>query len=146
MKYSRKATLTVLAAAALFCAAPMRAQRASTRFEIPFAFVAGSEMYPAGVYEFTYDPFARILVRAITESTTHVVPLAAKYESRPMASIEKSRLRFQQYGGTMFLTVVWAAGHEDGRAVAVSPRLIEARNTTADPSKPGTVALESDQK
>ena len=146
MKYlsSKKASLTALGLATLLWTMPASAQVSKTRCEIPFQFVAGSQVLPAGQYEVTTDQFARILLRHTRESAVHTVGLTSTYQARPPQNLSAGKLRFSQYGGTLFLTAIWAPGQEDGRTIAPSRRLTEAISTGA--ANPVNITLETHLK
>jgi len=140
---SLKAGLAALAVAALLWSAPANAQTHVARIDIPFPFVAGNEMLPAGQYEVVLDEFAHMLLRNPTETTIHFVALSGSYEKRSSANLTPATLRFHRYSGTMFLTAAWAPGHEDGRTVRRSGRLAEAIRASLAANGSASVDIDS---
>jgi len=139
---SKKAGLTALAVATLLWAVPASAEPVRTYAQIPFEFMAGSDVMPAGQYEVTVDDFSRVVLRNTTESKMHYIPLSIHFVTRTSADLTAGKLRFEQHDGTMYLTVAWAPGHEDGRAVSGSQRMFKAMQGSG--SESGSVAATSD--
>ena len=108
------------------------ADRSVARFDIPFQFVVGNEVLPAGQYEVVVVPDARVMVREVSEAKSHIVGLTRNLQSRPYTNTEKSLVRFSKFGGTMYLSAVWAAGNVDARTVTPGKRMIEASKADAD--------------
>ena len=111
MKHLNLKNASLAAAAALLWVLPVDAQSHSARFDIPFQFVAGNLILPAGRYEITFDQFARLVVRNCGEQKVNVVALAANYETRKLSGVNLATLRFAQYGRTMLLTTAWKPGN-----------------------------------
>jgi len=148
MKYlnSRIASLTMVAAAAVLWVAPASAQSTKVRVDIPFEFVAGNSVLPAGQYYVTLDGFPRVLLQGTNEKNGHMVALSGKSETRPASGAAGAKLQFSRYAGTVFLTGVWAPGHEDGKVVARSARLTEAMNAAGGEGGPTVMDLNSSLK
>ena len=122
-----KAMFAALGAAALFLAAPAGAQVSTMRMEIPFAFVAGDQLLPAGQYVVTVDQdFNRCLFANQSNTNAQMIRLESATESRRLAKASLGTLRFTRYGGQHFLSAVWRPGHEEGNRVVASKRLLEA--------------------
>lgn len=125
-----KAALAVLAFGTVVASVPvMAADRTMARFDIPFEFVVGNDVLPAGHYEVSLVPDTRVMVRDISEAKSHVVGLSLDRQTRPYVHAEKSQLRFHRYGNTMYLTAVWGAGHLDARMVKPGKSMMEAQKT-----------------
>jgi len=90
-------------------------------FNIPFEFVAGNSMLPAGEYT------VQVL------GPTHVLQLVDRKDSAASAFLgtnaavateiqSESKLIFQRYGDRYFLSQVWTAGNSRGRQLVKSAR------------------------
>jgi hypothetical protein len=128
-----KAMFAALGAAALMLASPAGAQVSTMRMEIPFAFVAGNQVLPAGQYVVTVDQdFNRCLLANQSDTTAQMIRLQSATESRPQGKAELGTLQFTRYGGQHFLSAVWRPGHEEGNRVVASKRLLEAARSKAN--------------
>jgi hypothetical protein len=122
-----KTMVAALGAAALLFVAPAGAQVSTMRMEIPFAFVAGDQVLPAGQYVVTVDQdFNRCLFSSQSDTSAQMIRLESATESRPLEKAASGTLRFTKYGGQHFLSAVWRPGHEEGNRVVASKRLLEA--------------------
>ncbi len=90
-------------------------------FNIPFEFVAGNSMLPAGEYTVQVS------------GPTHVLQLVDRKDSAASAFLgtnaavapeiqSESKLIFQRYGDRYFLSQVWTAGNSRGRQLLKSAR------------------------
>lgn len=106
---------------------------------IPFDFVVGNEIFPAGQYSVVLvgpvllelrDSQGRALTNVLTQSV------------RTLAAPDRPKLRFDNLGGQNVLTQVWQAGYESGRQVLRSkPASVAVRRgsghvQTAEASNP----------
>ena len=124
---SGKATFFALGVAALLWAAPANAQGSRMRMEVPFPFVAGEQVLPAGPYWVTVDQdFRRCRLDSMSGSDIQIVLLSTVTDSRPRTKVENGSLLFTRYGGQHFLSNVWQPGQEEGNRVITSKRLLEA--------------------
>ena len=115
-----------LGAAALLWVVPASAQ-VSMRMDIPFTFVAGDQILPAGWYTVTVDQeFHRLRFDSLSNSTVQMIRLAPATDSRPQSKTAQGTLRFTRYGGQHFLSAVWRPGQQEGNRVVASKRLLEA--------------------
>jgi hypothetical protein len=122
-----KTMFFALSAAALLWVAPAGAQDSRMRMEIPFTFVAGGHVLPAGHYWVTVDQdFGRCLFAGQADSTAQMIRLSPVTDNRPLAKAEQGTLRFTRYGGQHFLSNVWRPGQRYGNRVVASRRLLEA--------------------
>jgi hypothetical protein len=122
-----KAMFAALGAASLLFVAPAGAQVSTMRMEIPFAFVAGDQVLPAGQYVVTVDQdFNRCLFVNQSDTTAQMIRLLSATKSRPLGKTALGTLQFTRYGGQHFLSAVWRPGHEGGNQVVASKRLLEA--------------------
>ncbi|MGC0774256.1 MAG: hypothetical protein WB543_15085 [Candidatus Acidiferrum sp.] len=90
-------------------------------FNIPFAFVAGNSLLPAGEY------------KVQVSGPTHVLQLVDRKDSAASAFLgtneavateiqSESKLIFQRYGDRYILSQVWTAGNSRGRQLVKSAR------------------------
>jgi hypothetical protein len=122
-----KAMFFALGVAALLWVVPAGAQVSTMRMEIPFTFVAGDQVLPAGQYVVTVDQnFHHCRFDNLSDSIPRIVRLSPATDSRPLTKDAKGTLRFTWYGGQHFLSNVWRPGQEDGNRVVASKRLLEA--------------------
>ncbi len=88
--------------------------------KIPFKFVAGDKMYPAGEYTIVPTSTNRSLVLQKTDGKEMAVLAAgsARGESAPSSA----RLVFNTYDNRYFLSQVWDGGHESAFTLPASAR------------------------
>src|SRR5450759_1262955 len=132
---SGKATFFAFGVAALLWVVPAGAQVSTMRMEIPFTFVAGDQVLPAGQYVVTVDQnFHHCRFDNLSDSTLRIVRLASATDSRPLTNSAQGTLRFTRYGGQHFLIAVWRPGQEEGNRVVVSKRLVETAKSKGNGS------------
>ncbi|MCL5744402.1 MAG: hypothetical protein M1541_10835 [Acidobacteria bacterium] len=103
------ASLTVLLSATV-----AQAQVAGMRVNIPFEFMVGAEVHPAGQYFVDMEKKAsRTLELRSTERATGIF-LPASPATRPDNAIGTGVLVFHKYGDIYFLSSVWARGYTQG--------------------------------
>lgn len=123
---SGKAVFFALSIAALFRAAPAQAQSTfSMRMDVPFQFVAGNQVLPAGQYKFTVDSAFHVL-RIQSRKGTSLVPLLSVSDRRSRSNLEKGMLRFDNTNGVQVLNGVWQPGSEEGAQTVPSKQAIAA--------------------
>ncbi len=116
-----------LGVAALLWVAPAGAQVSRMRMDIPFTFVAGDQVLPAGAYWVTVDQdFLRCRLDSVSNSTVQLIGLSVATDRRPQMKADLGTLRFTRYGGQYFLSNVWRPGRDVGNRVVASKRLLEA--------------------
>jgi hypothetical protein len=121
-----KAALAALSLAALALAAPASAQTAM-RANIPFAFVAGDQLLPAGAYNFVIDPgFSLCRIDSVSDGSMHPIRFVPGASRRQGANADAGVVQFQKYGDRYFLSGVWRPGNPDGLAAVTNHRLIES--------------------
>ncbi len=141
---SMKAGFAALAVTTLLLAAPASAETHWMRFQVPFQFTAGNEVMPAGQYEVVLDEFPHILLRNLRDVDVHAVALSVKAVKRSSSNLGVGTLRFEAYGGEMYLTAAWARGHEDGLTLRPAGKLLEAMNAGFRPGSRPAVILHAD--
>jgi len=132
-----KAIPVVASLAAMFCAAPVFAQTHTMGFDIPFQFVAGDRMFPAGHYVVTLNQFSSLVLQSAKENKFYALKLSTDLAQRSHKDVSQALLRFTQHGDTLFLTAAWAPDQYDGKTLAPSPRLLEADRAAAEAGSAG---------
>jgi hypothetical protein len=130
MKYltSGKAIFFALSIAALFRATPAQAQSSySLRMSVPFQFVAGQQVLPAGQYTFTVDSAFHVLkIQSRKGTETSLVPILAVSDRGSRGNLDKGMLRFAKTDGVQVLSGVWRPGSEEGIQTVPSKHAIAA--------------------
>ena len=122
-----------LGVATLLWAPAAAAQGTNMRMDIPFAFVAGDEVFPAGQYLVTVDrQFGRCIFVSRTDATTKAIRLSATSDTRSLENGSLGTMRFILNGGQYFLTNVWRTGQEDGFRIVPSKRMLQAATARAN--------------
>ena len=121
-----KQFLIALGLGAMMCAAPAVAQT-TMRFNVPFAFVAGDHVMPAGAYRVTLDnSFGLARFEGLSDLSVQLVRLVPGGIERKTGSNYTGSLRFAKYGEKYFLDGVWKAGSIAGNATIPSKRMLES--------------------
>lgn len=132
MRSSNAIRLAVGLMAALLIAIPAAAQAAPTmHFTVPFAFLAGDQMLPAGAYSVTFDKFNRAILQCRTGSCGTSV-LVAFETAKPVRAGDTGSLRFDQYGDFYVLRQVGKWGSTEWSELAHSERAIQAARMRHD--------------
>ena len=111
--------------AAMFSAMPANAQAPTLmRVDVPFAFLAGEQVHPAGMYYISVDSRFHIAeLRSIHEKAAYRVALKPGTVSRTKGTEAKGYLVFSQYGQTWVLRGV--CSHDADGAYRVTPSKAE---------------------
>lgn len=129
-----KALLAAAGLAVLTLAVPASAQTSNFQVRIPFSFVAGNHMVPAGQYNVTVDgDLARLRNLTGASITDHIVVLQPGATSRSSSNAEYGTLRFAKYGEKYFMTGVWKPGTTTGNGVTPSKRLLDSAQAKMKP-------------
>jgi hypothetical protein len=91
----------------------------STRFNIPFQFLAGDCMMPAGQYLVRVD-LASHSLSLRHESGVSLMALRVIPGRRSLDAAEEGRLLFRDYGNVRALARVWTRGFQDANDLRVS--------------------------
>ena len=91
----------------------------STRYNIPFQFLAGDQMMPAGQYLARLDLGSRTL-NLRHESGISVLSLRVIPGKRSLDPVEEGKLLFKAYGNAKVLARVWTHGVADASDLPVS--------------------------
>lgn len=92
----------------MFAAAPADAQSSAMRATIPFAFAAGGETLPPGVYEVRRMDSSPLLMHVRGPRTSVLIMTAPGASTR---SWQKTRLVFHRYGNAYFLRTISFGGY-----------------------------------
>lgn len=111
MKNLRYALLTL---AVLLAAAGVRAQETRVKADIPFDFIAGDRVYPAGQYLLTSLTSDDAVIRIGGNPEVQTVHLLSNSCQSANPSKE-TKLVFRRMGENYFLHQVWLAGNTNGR-------------------------------
>jgi len=129
---SGKSLLYALSFCALFGATAAQAENYSVRVNVPFQFMAGEKMYPAGDYNFTVDGNVHTLrIQSSGKLHLSMVRLAPILERRPGDTSEHGMVRFTKAGNLHVLNGVWRAGASDGNITYPSRAAREAARNAA---------------
>ncbi|MDE3167202.1 MAG: hypothetical protein KGN36_15470 [Acidobacteriota bacterium] len=140
-----KSFLAACGVAALLWVAPVSAQTSVSRYNVPFPFVVGNEIIPAGHYRVTVDTnFYLCRLQAVDSTATHVVRLVPGVYARGTANrMNAGVLRFAKLDGQYYLTGIWKAGEVSGHETLSGRRFNQlAKGGTGSE----TVSLDSDAK
>ncbi len=91
----------------------------SAQFVIPFQFLAGDRVMPAGHYLVRVDQGARTL-NVRHESGLSATALRVIPAKRSLDRVEEGRLLFKAYGDARVLARIWTRGVEDASDLPVS--------------------------
>lgn len=117
---------------------PAAAQTASMRLDIPFDFVVGNKVLPAGQYTAKVDrAFNTLRLQCGNEATT--VLLAAAIVPTAGAESNSAKLVFHQYGHVYILREVWTNGGWYGRELYWSKAERELARTPSHTTVASTV-------
>ncbi len=115
--------------------APAGAQTSTMRFDIPFAFVAGDQVLPAGTYRVTVDDtFDMCRFNLIGETSTHVVRMVPGATDRALSKAADGSMKFTRYDDRYFLTGVWKTGSVAGNEIVQSHRQRESAKAGTAPA------------
>lgn len=95
------------------------AGQTGTRFVIPFPFLAGEQVMPAGQYLVSVDQGNRT-VSLRHENGSAVMSLRLIPGKRRPDRVEEGKLLFKVYGNARVLSRVWTRGYPDAGDVPVS--------------------------
>ena len=127
-----KTALAAVGLALMLLAAPAGAQTPVLRFDVPFAFTAGSQDFAPGQYWINVNiERMQMVVTSPTSTSTAIVHLAQGGAERSPAKAGDGMLRFQKWGNRYFLVGVWRAGSIEGDGIALSSSLVESAKAEA---------------
>jgi hypothetical protein len=116
MKCSR---FTLFGLGLLLAVSAVHAQEAGVKANIPFDFVAGNEVLPAGEYVVTPEGSSHqvILIRSTDNKAAKFATAFGCSSSRPS---DQTKLVFHTLGGHYYLYQVWSRGYDQGRELPKS--------------------------
>jgi hypothetical protein len=123
---SLRSILAVLAV--LLTAVTASAQQSKVTATVPFNFVAGDRVYPAGDYAFTNN--GNVLQIKKAEAAAGVMTLSQACES--LNPSENTKLVFHRMGGYYILRQIWVAGRSIGRELPRSQTEVRLAQNHAD--------------
>jgi hypothetical protein len=128
-----------LAALAVVLAAPVSAQTLTLKASVPFDFVLGGHIMPAGDYVFSVPgDFGLLQVRSLAMGIMPVVATTNAIYSQREGSA--AFLTFHRYGGDYFLATIWDGAVAGGRSLPMS-RIEQERAKSASLRKPEVVVV-----
>jgi hypothetical protein len=109
--------------AALLWVAPASAQTDVSQYNVPFSFVAGNEVIPAGHYRVTVDTNFYLCRLEPTGSTgIHVIRLVPGATARKIGKSSAGVMQFAKLDGQYFFTGIWKTGEVSGHETLASRR------------------------
>jgi hypothetical protein len=130
----------LLAAAALVFGSTAYAQEINVRAHIPFAFVVGDKVYPAGEYAVQTAKTNTYFLSIKNEDKTAqgLIPSYLCVSTKPANPANQAKLVFHRMGNTYFLFRLWVGGSTVGREF---PRSHRETQMAMNGSKTGTVVV-----
>lgn len=113
----RKHLLTVLGIASalvLFGASIASAGSIELRADVPFNFMAGDKMLPAGTYNVSRPGTFRTALTIKGNAGGHGGVIVRTNMSQPANTTGTTKLVFNRYGNQYFLSQVWTSAKRDG--------------------------------
>ncbi len=119
----------------LTAATPTKAATPTMLLDIPFQFMAGDVVLPAGTYVVQQlDGFPILDLKSTRECVSHRVVLSRRVE-RKGSPPENGILRFHKYGDKIVLQAIWSPWRSEGFELRPSKTMIELAR--ADGAVPG---------
>jgi hypothetical protein len=115
----------------LFAVSGVQAQENGVKADIPFDFVVGNQVLPAGEYLVTAQGSANqaILIRS---TDSKIAAMKTTFSCASANPSKDTKLVFHSLGGRYFLWQVWAQGYSQGRELPKSSAEVEmAKNHQA---------------
>ena len=135
----KKHALTILGMASLFFVLGASATPATSIelwANIPFEFMAGDQMLPAGTYDVTHLGDAHPVLRIQNQNGDHGGAIVRASISQPANTGRTTRLVFQRYGDRYFLSQIWTARRSGGYVLLKSNRELEIARELAAKGTP----------
>ena len=104
---------------------PLYAQTGPSRFEIPFAFLAGGHQMPAGEYSVAFDTFHRVVLRCHQAVCGTAVLIAYDTDGASKDAASKGTLQFAQRGEIYVLRRVQVANRPQFSELVHSKKELE---------------------
>jgi|SRR5215813_8870484 len=104
----------VILAVAMVLGSPAYAQSVTLRVQVPFEFMLGDKVYPAGEYTLqSLDSYSNSLF--IRNGRVEASAVTLSYPTTSLEPAKKSELVFHRVGNTYFLSELWCADSRIGR-------------------------------
>jgi hypothetical protein len=135
MKIVKKAALVIAAGAALLAASvPAHAAHNVARIDVPFAFLAGDQQFPAGSYWVRLDRDFHLLdLKLATSNKVIRVRVHDGKATRKATSAERATLSFLKYGSECVLRAVFLSGDTQSYELKMSSREMELAKAIGAP-------------
>ena len=127
-----------MAALAIVLAAPVSAQTLALRASVPFDFVVGGRIVPAGDYVVSTSGDLGVL--QVWNEAKGIVPIVALTNAVYGQRDGEAFLTFHRYGGDYFLAAIWDGAVSGGRSIPMS-RTEREKATSALMAKPDVVMV-----
>ena len=115
----------------LLAVSAAQAQQPSVKANIPFDFVVGDRVMPAGEYMVSAAGLATAAIAIRSEESTDTT-LALTFACASSGPSKSTKLVFHSLAGRYFLSQIWVQGYDQGRQLRVSKSEIQlAKNGTA---------------
>lgn len=125
-----KAVVIAISLFVLAAVTPLSAQTAWMRMQVPFQFLAGDNLLPAGEYEVELAPtLNRMTIRPMDGSAGLFLPIGATQLTR--LTPDKGKLVFYKYGSHYVLRRVWNSDSVQGFELPKSNTEREMAKATA---------------
>jgi hypothetical protein len=128
--FSEEAALVTLGL--LLAVSAAQAQEARVKADVPFDFVVGNQVLPAGEYMVVPegDALQAILIRSNDNKASALSIVSSCANSR---TADTTKLVFHRVGGRYFLSQIWAQGYAQGRQLPMSKTEVQlAKNNTTE--------------
>jgi hypothetical protein len=106
-----------------FAVSGVQAQENGVKADIPFNFVVGDQVLPAGEYLVTAQGSGQAILIRSTDSKN--AAMAVTFRCGSVNPSKDTKLVFHALGGRYFLSQVWAQGYSQGRELPKSGAEIE---------------------
>jgi hypothetical protein len=116
MKYFR---FMLFLAAVLALSTAAYAQQSIVRASVPFNFMVGDKLYPAGDYSVANISIGSPVLQIKNDEQSSLILTSAC--SGPKGKSEQTKLIFERVGGVYFLHQIWVASNQVGRELRPTP-------------------------
>ena len=135
----KRATLVILATLNLAATSLVAQHRPAIKANVPFDFVAGGKMLPAGEYQIQTEQANVLSIRSM-DFKSNANLSAHSAQDTQMSGV--AALRFNHYGDRYFLSQIWT-GSDRGQELPKSRA--EKEQIAAVPAHQGTVTLAAER-
>jgi hypothetical protein len=124
----KKQLLAFIGLALLLATTSAYAQTITVKANVPFDFIVGRSMFPAGQYTVQSIDGSAL---SIGNSDLHTRRIVLSRRCQSIQASDKTKLVFHRYGNSYFLSQIWAAGDNSGHELPKSARELEVARTFA---------------